>query len=208
MRVNHFRCDICANNNTTRWFISCNSLQTHLEAEHFACDDPRCVAEGMVAFETRFELHLHRIRVHGASGPIPLDLDGPKAEADPTEDRSNRLYKARRHLRSLIRDRRVGNRLFSLIDALETGKVSAAEFVSELSRQNLDSLFCDVAAAIRVVSVRAEIVREKMGLRHAEVIDEQPVVDSSVVPPPPAAPPAPPVRGRKARAKRIVLTSF
>jgi hypothetical protein len=159
----------------------------------------------MVAFETRFELHLHSVGVHGASGPIPLDVDRPKVEADPTEDRSYRLYRARRRLGSIIGDRRIRNRVFSLIDGVESGRVSAADFVSELSREKMDSLFCDVAAAIRIGSVRAEVVREKIGVGRTDVGSAEPIVDRPAVPPPPVPPSVP---GRKARGKRIVLTSF
>jgi hypothetical protein len=210
MREQHARCDICAPRGTIVWFTTIELLQLHLREAHFVCEDGECGGPLAVAFASRLELQLHRATVHGVEAPFVLDFDGPPEEPDWAAERAARVKSAKKRLRQSIRRAFGGEgpreaEVFAAIDALEKNRCEPPDFLARVRRalgDQLDALFCEVAAAIRTPGIRAEVVRVKTGFE----------ADDAPPPPPPEPepeepPPPPPKTPRKGRGKKIVLYS-
>lgn len=210
MRQDHARCDLCAHAGKILWFTTIDLLQAHMRAAHFVCEDEACACPVAVAFSSRLELQLHRATVHGDTGPILLDFEAPAEEPDWAAERAARVKSAKKRLRESVRKAFAGDEarereVFAAIDALERQRCGVPAFLARTGRAlgtQLDSVFCEVAAAIRVPALRAEVVRAKTGFEAGPppVVPEAPVYHE--LPPPP-----PPRTSKKGRPKKIVLYS-
>jgi uncharacterized C2H2 Zn-finger protein len=212
MRANHFRCDICANNGRLLWFETLPLIQVHFHTAHFACEDPICVSQGVIAFETAVELHLHRINVHGHSGPLEIDSRPPPNAPDWEDERVRRIRAAKQRLRDAIKrtfpgEDGIAKTIAAIVRQVEDGRIGAADAIARLGQAckgRLDQFFCAIMATIEVPGVRAEIVRIRTG------VEADPHGQHAEVPPPPP-PPRPPPAGRpgkkKGRGKKIVIMS-
>jgi putative intracellular protease/amidase len=206
----HSRCDICAARGTILWFATIELLQSHLRQAHFVCDI--CAGPLAVVFPSQLELQLHRATAHGEVAPILLDFERPAEEPDWAAERAARANNAKKRLRQSIRQAFSGRQqhereVFAAIDALEKSRCNAPTFLARVERAlgpNLDALFCDVAAAIRVPNLRAEVVRAKTGFLAGSAAPVEPPVRE---PPAEAPPPPPPKTPRRGRGKKIVLFS-
>jgi hypothetical protein len=210
MRANHFRCDICANNGRLLWFETLPLIQVHFHTAHFACDDPICVAQGFIAFETAVELHLHGINVHGHSGPIEIDCRPPPDAPNWDDEHVLRIRAARQRMQDVLKcafpgEEGVAKAVAAIVRQAEDGRIGAADAVERLAhacKGRLDQFFCPIMAAIEVPAVRVAIVRIRKGVEADDKGNQQ-----EEPPPPPRPPPAAPSRKKRWRGKKIVIMS-
>jgi hypothetical protein len=159
-------------------------------------------------------LHLHRINVHGESGPLAVDCRPPPDAPNWEEERVRRIRAARQRLRDLLKrafpgEEGIAKAVAGIVRQAEDGKIRAADAVARLAevcKGRLDQFFCAIMAAIEVPGVRAEIVRVKTGVE-TDAPGQRKEVPPAPPPPPPRPPPAGPPGKKKGRGKRIVIMS-
>jgi hypothetical protein len=189
------------------WFVGLEALQAHSREQHFVCEDPVCLETGVMAFETRLELRLHRVVVHGDQGRVEVEFEGPEEEPNWKAEKEARERAARNRLKQAVKrvnPAKVGE-VLGAIEAVENGKCRPSDLLGWLGRilgAELDGLFCDVVAAIRVPRARAELVRVRSGMDVAEQDPSRRTEQQSV--PVPRPPPNSASR-RKGKTKKIVL---
>jgi E3 ubiquitin-protein ligase ZNF598 len=73
---NHFSCDICEKNGIKhKYYRDYRDLEKHFRHEHYLCEDPRCLEQKFVVFESQLQYQGHLIQVHpeaGASRKVPV----------------------------------------------------------------------------------------------------------------------------------------
>jgi hypothetical protein len=222
MREQHFRCDICANDNVIRWFATIELIQVHFHESHHACTHPICLQQGFIVFATAIELQLHRIQVHNDDAPAALDFrpeTTPQREPDIRRMHLERMAVARDKLTKSLRAISGGEgdkvgKVFRLMDKLEKETITVPDFLRALGRtcgENTDRLFGDVASAVSVPRIRARLVMARTGTVPCLVHTSEscPTLQEPDMAAPPPRPPPPRQDGRKkGRQKKIVLMTF
>lgn len=164
MLDNHYRCDICAQNNVIVWFKDAELYQVHLHEKHYACEDPVCVSQGFIAFATPMELQLHRMNVHGDKSPATIDfmsINQVKEEKkqiqiekmDKQKRHKEALQKLKNSLKRQIKNQEVEDRILNALSDLNQGKIEPKEFLDIYNKESgkfSDNLFCDVMACILI----------------------------------------------------------
>ena len=174
MRENHFRCEICADQGKILWFPNLDLLQVHLHTHHYACEDPMCVQQGVIAFATEFELQMHQIKVHGAKIPLTVDFKDNEAEQNEVDYKSEhrrRITLAKKKLgqtlRNVLHNQKDVQSVFDSLQDLQTQKISVKQFLTQLNQvcqKSTDAVFCDVVAAIGNARIRASVIKERQGI--------------------------------------------
>lgn len=68
-RDKHEQCFICIRNGTGRYqyYVDYPHLETHFQANHHLCLNPKCLEERFVVFDTEIDLQAHQVSQHNES---------------------------------------------------------------------------------------------------------------------------------------------
>ncbi|CAG8556007.1 52_t:CDS:10, partial [Ambispora gerdemannii] len=67
-RDRHQQCEICKKRGIRHeYYVDYDSLAEHFREQHYLCNDPDCLAQKVIVFETDIDLKAHEVEVHGSS---------------------------------------------------------------------------------------------------------------------------------------------
>ncbi|KAG9290598.1 hypothetical protein G9A89_011561 [Geosiphon pyriformis] len=67
-RDRHQQCEICKRRGIRhQYYVDADALAEHFSQDHFVCNDPECLAQKVIVFETDIDLKAHEVEIHGSS---------------------------------------------------------------------------------------------------------------------------------------------
>ncbi|CAG8465516.1 1191_t:CDS:10 [Ambispora leptoticha] len=67
-RDRHQQCEICKKRGIRHeYYVDYDALAEHFRQQHYLCNDPECLAQKVIVFETDIDLKAHEVEIHGSN---------------------------------------------------------------------------------------------------------------------------------------------